>query len=186
MRPHGNRASSLFRRWRQRGGGKGKQNRGRWRNKRRKRWRENRYLLSFHREDLKSEPPSWLGRGREEGGRQAGEDSEYRDGVEECRGCCSLWDRDLQWPLSLCSVEQLGGCGGEVSPAARYTSAFYTQIYKIVVGWRVVSSELQSKEKNKPKQQKTKTRTVELYDGDSCLLTASTRPGVLGSAGGSL
>lgn len=69
MRPHGNRASSLFRRWRQRGGGKGKQNRGRWRNKRRKRWRENRYLLSFHREDLKSEPPSWPGRRREEGGR---------------------------------------------------------------------------------------------------------------------
>lgn len=188
MRPHGNRASSLFRRWRQRGGGKGKQNRGRWRNKRRrKRWRENRYLLSFHREDLKSEPLSWPGRGREEGGGQAGEDSECRDGVEECWGCCSLWDRDLQWPLSLCSVEQLGGCGVEVSPAARYTSAFYTQIYKIrVAAVGLFSLSCGQKKKKKKSKTKQKTCTVELYDGDSCLLTAHTSPGwgVLGSAGG--
>lgn len=94
------------------------------------------------------------GGGERKAGGQAGEDSEYRDGVEECRGCCSLWDRDLQWPLSLCSVEQLGGCGGEVSPAARYTSAFYTQIYKILVA--AVSSELQSKKKRKEKQNKNK------------------------------
>ncbi len=96
------------RRWRQWGGKKGKQSRGGW-----GRWegrgggereRQNRYLLLFHREDLKSEASSWSG-GR------AGEDwltadgSQCRDGVEGCLGCWSLWDLDLQWPLSLCSVD---------------------------------------------------------------------------------
>ena len=70
MRLHGNRASSVPRRWRQRGEGgggrEGKQNRGGWEKRRGKRWRrererENRFLLLFHSEDLKSDSPSWSG-----------------------------------------------------------------------------------------------------------------------------
>lgn len=49
MRPHGNRASSVWRRWR---GGEAAQKGGRWSGKGRKRWREDRYLLSFHSEDF--------------------------------------------------------------------------------------------------------------------------------------
>lgn len=162
-------------------GEKGKQNRGRWRKKRRKRWRG-------ERESIPSLISRWgfKNRGsfpiREGWGGQAGEDwrtadnSECRDGVEGCLGCCSLWDRDLQWPLSLCSVEQLGACG-EVFPSARYTSAFF-HLYMKNTGFscRVETCFL------------CYENTVKLDDGnmDACLLTAHTSPdwGGLGSAGG--
>lgn len=131
--------------------------------------RENRYLLLFHGEDLKNRGSFPIRGG---GGGQAGEDwrtadnSECRDGVEGCLGCCSLWDRDLQWPLSLCSVEQLGACG-EVFPSARYTSAFF-HLYMKNTGFscRVETCFL------------CYENTVKLDDGnmDACLLTAHTSP----------
>ena len=123
MRLHGNRASSVPRRWRQRGEGgggrEGKQNRGGWEKRRGKRWRRERERESIpsliSQRGFKKRLSFLIGGAS----RRAGEDwptaDERRDEVEGSPGCWSLWDQDLQWPLSLGPE----GGRGELLPSER-------------------------------------------------------------------